>query len=217
MRVFELSSTSQVSALAWKREKHVPIALPRQHKGMFDWAAASVRRRRSSSAERSLRSHTLHRELLFPLLPFSLPRSLLLSVTSRLLILLLLRLLLPFMAATCSGIIAWLCEITLRYSRRPSTPSVCGCRVRACLVCVCWSHFKKLSNLKHHRHLSDCPVLGCVAWKKLSKHVNHPASCVKHTWWSHWLVSLPRSGEFHLLNSRLKRFSHLSCGPSISS
>lgn len=68
----QLSSTSQVSAAAVKK-KHVPIALPRQHKGMFDWAAASVRRRWNSTAGRNLRSCcTLHPRLLFPSLSLSL-------------------------------------------------------------------------------------------------------------------------------------------------
>lgn len=122
----QLSPTSQVSALAWKKKekKHVPIALPRQHKGMFDWAPASVRRRWNSTAGRNLRSCTLHQELLFPLLSFSLccdpffPSVMAWLLTPDLL---------AFSAAPCTGLGVWN-QIALS---RQLTISLC--RVSACL------------------------------------------------------------------------------------
>lgn len=154
----QLSSTSQASALARKkRRKHVPIALPRQHKGMFDWAAASVRRRWNSTAGRNLRSCTLHQGLLFlpslscslccdPFSPSYHGCSLFFSHRSR---------------QRCALALSLTMWNQIALSCHAQLPSVCGCRLTACLCVCCTTETlaKKLSNLKHHRLISDCSVL----------------------------------------------------------
>lgn len=155
-----------------------------------------MRRRWNSAVGRNLRSCTLHQGLLFPLSlsfsfccdPFSLSYhgcSLFFLHRSRQRCALALSL-------TMWNQIALSCQIQL--------PSVCGCRVSACL-CVGYTTValaKKLSNLKHYRQIfwlfCFCLVFFYyVACKKLSRHVNHPDSCVKPVWWSHRLVILPQA------------------------
>ena len=189
------SSAPHLKSVPWlgkKKKKHVPIALPRQHKGMFDWAAARVRRTWSSTAGRNLRPCTLHQGLLFPPL----------HTTSLLLH--------HVMAAHSSSTVVhgsdvhWCflffcspCEIRLYYpARAMQLPSVCGSRVRVflslavCLLLSCQEDIKSKPPQAHLLLLSFC--LDVFLFFSLG-HVNHPDGCVKPVWWSHRLVLLPQA------------------------
>lgn len=168
----QLSSTSQVSALARKKKKHVPITLPRQHKGMFDWAAASVRHTCSRTAERNLRSCTLHQGLLCP------NRHLSLSV-----VMLLLVLLPP----------PWLHTHGARSSSHRFVVVV------SVPVCSLFNTDTCQEAIKSKTLQADFwfewflfRLFSCVAFKILSRYINHPDSCVKPISWSHRLVVLPQ-------------------------
>lgn len=125
----------------------------------------------------------------------------------------------PFTAAMCTGFIAH--HVKSDCIILPD-PALISLLLQSQCLSVCWLHNGATCQeaIKSKTPQADfwlfCFGLGffcsCVACKKLSRHVNHPNSCVKPIRWSHWLVILPQAESSTLWTVlELILFSNLSC------
>lgn len=151
--------------------------------------------------EKSKILHFTPRAIVYPLsflLPLLWSR---LSIISRLLIILLV----PFAAAMCTGFIARHVKSDCMI---PPCPAPISLRLQSQCLSVCLLHNGDACQeaIKSKTPQADfwlfCFGLGffflVLLVKKLPRHVNHPDSCVKPTWWSHRLVIVPQAGSFIL-------------------